>query len=136
MTTKSIATILSEARKYRLSLTIAHQFLGQLEEDIRKAVFGNVGTIISFRIGSDDGEFMEKQFSPVFTSKDLLNIDNRNAYVKLLIHGQTARAFNIKMYSPVATDVNRIEKIKEISRLRYGRPRTEVEAEIRSRYHA
>ena len=136
VTTKSIATILSEARKYRLSLTIAHQFLGQLEEDIRKAVFGNVGTIISFRIGSDDGEFMEKQFSPVFTSKDLLNIDNRNAYVKLLIHGQTARAFNIKMYPPDTTDASRIEKIKEISRLRYGRPRTEVEAEIRNRVHA
>ena len=135
VTTKSIATILSEARKYRLSLTIAHQFLGQLQDEIKVAVFGNVGTMITFRIGSDDAEFMERQFSPVFTAKDLLNIDNRNAYVKLLIHGQTARAFNMKIYPPAVSDVRRIEKIKEISRLRYGRPRTEVEAEIRSRYH-
>jgi hypothetical protein len=135
VTTKSIATILSEARKYRLNLVIAHQFLGQLEEDIRKAVFGNVGTMIAFRIGSDDGEFMEKQFSPVFAARDLLNIDNRNAYVKLLIHGQTARAFNMKVYPPANVDIGRIDKIKEISRLRYGRPRTEVEEEIRSRYH-
>lgn len=136
VTTKSIATILSEARKYRLNLIIAHQFLGQLEEDIRKAVFGNVGTMVAFRIGTEDGEFMERQFSPVFSARDLMNIDNRNAYVRLLIHGQTSRPFNIKMFSPKAVDMGKVERIKELSRMRYGRPRTEVEAEIQSRYHA
>lgn len=135
VTTKSIATILSEARKYRLNLIIAHQFLGQLEEEIKKAVFGNVGSMVAFRIGSDDGEYMEKQFSPVFTAKDLLNIDNWNAYVKLLIHGQTARAFNLRMYAPPAGDPSRKENIIALSRLKYGRPRADVEAEVQSRYH-
>lgn len=134
VTTKSIATILSEARKYRLSLTIAHQFLGQLEEDIKKAVFGNVGSIVSFRIGSDDGEFMEKQFSPVFSAKDLLNVDNYNAYVKLLIHGQTSRAFNIKTNRPLEGNPKQKETIIELSRLRYGKPRVEVEAAIKERF--
>lgn len=135
VTTKSIATILSEARKYRLNLIIAHQFLGQLEEEIKKAVFGNVGNIASFRIGSDDGEFMEKQFSPVFQAKDLLNIDNANAYVKLLIDGQTQRAFNMKTYPPTKGDPAMRDAAIELSRLKYGRPRAEVEAEIRTRYH-
>jgi hypothetical protein len=134
VTTKSIATILSEARKYRLNMIIAHQYLGQLQDEIKVSVFGNVGTMIAFRIGSDDGEFMEKQFSPVFTAKDLLNIDNRNAYVKLLIHGQTARAFNIKVYPPSRGDVRQRESVKELSRLTYGKPRADVEAEIKSRY--
>ncbi|MDO8600930.1 MAG: type IV secretion system DNA-binding domain-containing protein, partial [bacterium] len=100
VTTKSIATILSEARKYRLDLTLAHQFIGQLEEDIKKAIFGNVGSMVAFRIGSDDAEFMAKQFSPVFGEQDLLNIDNYNAYIKLLIHGQTATPFSIKTNPP------------------------------------
>ena len=135
VTTKSIATILSEARKYRLNLTIAHQYLGQLEEEIKKAVFGNVGSMVAFRIGSDDGEFMEKQYSPVFQAKDLLNIDNANAYVKLLVHGQTQRAFNMKTFPPSKGDPAIHDAAVELSRLKYGRPRAEVEAEIRTRYH-
>src|SRR3989344_713208 len=106
VTTKSIATILSEARKYKLDLIITHQFIGQLEEDIKKAVFGNVGSICAFRIGSDDGEYMEKQFAPTFTAPDLLNIDNRNAYLKLLVDGQTTKPFNIKTIAPEAGDKN------------------------------
>ncbi|MEK7649980.1 MAG: type IV secretion system DNA-binding domain-containing protein [Patescibacteria group bacterium] len=134
VTTKSISTILSEARKYRLSLIVAHQFLGQLEDDIKKAVFGNVGSMVSFRVGSEDGEFLEKQFSPVFTARDLINIDNRNAYVKMLIGGQTARAFNMQMKAPHKGDSLQKEKVIGISRITYGRPRIEVEAEIKQRY--
>ena len=134
VTTKSISTILSEARKYRLSLIVAHQFLGQLEDDIKKAVFGNAGSIVAFRVGSDDGEFLEKQFSPVFSARDLLNIDNYNAYVKMLIGGQTSRAFNIHTRAPHKGDPAQKEIVTGISRITYGRPRIEVEAEIKERY--
>lgn len=130
VTTPSIATILSEARKYRLDLVISHQFIGQLEENIKKAVFGNVGSMIAFRIGSDDAEFMEKQFQPVFSAHDLLNIDNFSCYVKLLINGKTSEPFSMKTYPPEATLRENVEKIKELSRLKYGRPREEVEEEI------
>lgn len=135
VTTKSIATILSEARKYRLNLIIAHQFLGQLDEDIKKAVFGNVGSIAAFRIGSDDAEFISTQFKPVFGPDDLLNIDNYNAYLKLLLNGQTSQPFNIQTYSPGSSDRTVAERIKEHSRLAYGRALSEVEAEIRARYN-
>ena len=134
VTTKSISTILSEARKYRLSLIVAHQFLGQLEDDIKKAVFGNVGTTVAFRVGSEDGEFLEKQFAPTFTARDLINIDNRNAYVKMLIGGQTSRAFNMQMRAPVKGAAASRDRVVGISRITYGRPRIEVEAEIKQRY--
>lgn len=130
VTTDSIATILSEARKYRLDLIITHQFIGQLKEEIKKAVFGNVGSMVSFRIGSDDGEFMAKQYKPIFSEHDLLNIDNFNCYVKLLIKGQTAPSFSMKTYPSGKGDKEVIEMIKEISRTKYGRPREEVEREI------
>ncbi len=134
VTTDSIATILSEARKYRLNLTIAHQFVGQLKDEIKKAVFGNVGSMASFRIGSDDAEFIAKQFKPVFSESDLLNIDNRNCYLKLLLNGQTAPPFSLKTYPPQKGDDAIAEVIKEISRTKYGRPRSEVEAEIVARH--
>lgn len=136
VTTKSIATILSEARKYRLDLTLAHQFIGQLEEDIKKAIFGNVGSMAAFRIGSDDAEFMAKQFSPVFGEQDLLNIDNYNAYMKLLIRGQTATPFSIKTYPPSAGDASVGERAKQYSRMHYGRPREEIEQEIIKRHES
>jgi hypothetical protein len=132
-TTDSIATILAEARKYRLNLSVAHQYIGQLSETIKKAVFGNVGSMASFRIGSDDGEFMEKQFAPVFKAHDLLNIDNYNCYVKLLIQGATSQPFSMKIYPPQKSDLELAETAKEISRLKYGRPREEVEREIEER---
>lgn len=134
VTTRSIATILSEARKYRLDLVMAHQFLGQLDEEIKKAVFGNVSSMVAFRIGSDDAEFMAQQFAPVFGPQDLLNIDNFNAYLKLLINGQTSQPFNIQTYPPQPSDRAVVERIKEYSRLTYGRPRSEVEVEINQRY--
>lgn len=134
VTTDSIATILSEARKYRLDLIITHQFIGQLAEEIKKAVFGNVGSMVSFRIGSDDAEFMAKQYKPIFGEQDLLNIDNRNCYVKLLINGATAPPFSMKTYPPAKGDREAAETVREISRLKYGRKREEVEEEIKMRY--
>lgn len=135
-TTESIGVILSEARKYRLDLIIAHQFIKQLKENIRDAVFGNVGSIVSFRVGPDDAEFMKNKFDPVFTPQDLINIDNLNAYVSLLINGQTSRPFNIKLETERVFGAGSIEvadKIKEMSRIKYGRPRDEVEREIQDR---
>jgi len=132
-TTESIATILSEARKYALNLTMAHQFVAQLTEKIRDAVFGNVGSIISFRVGAQDAEFLVKQFEPVFSENDLVNIDNFNAYVKILIAGQTSRPFNIKTLVPERGDRETADRIKEMSRSRYGRDRQEVEVEILKR---
>ncbi|MBI2639538.1 MAG: type IV secretory system conjugative DNA transfer family protein [Candidatus Sungbacteria bacterium] len=134
VTTPSIATILSEARKYKLDLIITHQFIGQLDEQIKKAVFGNVGSMVSFRIGADDTEFMAKQFEPVFDQNDLLNVDNYNAFVKILTRGQTSKPFNIRTYPPVQPNAEIAERIKEYSRAKYGRPREEVEREIFARY--
>lgn len=135
VTTKSIATILSEARKYKLNMIIAHQFIGQLEKEIKESVFGNVGSICSFRIGADDAEYMEKQFAPVFAAQDLLNIDNLNAYLKLLIDGQTSKPFNMFIPFPPKGDPAMMQFAKELSRQKYSRPREEVEEEIRSRHN-
>lgn len=136
-TTDSISTILSEARKYRLAMIVAHQFIKQLQEKIRDAVFGNVGSIVSFRISPDDAEFMKNKFEPVFSPQDLMNIDNLNAYVSLLVNGQTTRPFNIQLETERvfgAGSQELGEAVKEMSRLKYGRPREEVEAELRSKY--
>ncbi len=132
-TTDSISTILSEARKYRLNLVIAHQFIAQLTEKIRDAVFGNVGGIITFRVGAQDAEFLIKQFEPVFSQNDLVNIDNFNAYAKILINGQTSRPFNIRTIPAEKGSEELADKLKEISRLKYGRDRNEVEDEILKR---
>ncbi|MBU2633580.1 type IV secretion system DNA-binding domain-containing protein [Patescibacteria group bacterium] len=134
VTTKSIASILSEARKYRLSLLIAHQFIGQLEEGIKKAVFGNVGSTVAFRVGNEDAEFVSKQFEPVFSVEDLINIPNYNAYVKLLINGKTSRPFNIQTLPPGKSDPIVAEKVKELSSLKFGRPTGEIEREINKRF--
>ena len=131
--TDSIATILSEARKYRLNLVIAHQFIAQLEENIRDAVFGNVGSMLIYRVGADDAEFLEKQFLPTFSKSDLMNIDNFNAYAKLLIGGQVAKPFNIRMIKAPSGDVAVRDNLKELSRRVYGKERYVVEEEILKR---
>jgi hypothetical protein len=131
--TESIATILSEARKYRLSMTIAHQFIGQLTDEIKNAVFGNVGSIMAFRVGADDAEILVKQFAPVFDVNDLINIDNRNAYVKLLINGATSMPFNVQINPPGAGEEAMAKNIKQLSRLKYGREKNVVEQEILDR---
>jgi hypothetical protein len=129
-TTDSIAQILSEARKYRLALVIAHQFIAQLKEEISKAVFGNVGSICSFRVGAEDAEFLQKQFEPTFDSNDLMNVDNRNCFLKLLIASQVATPFNMKTYPPSKGSREIAEAIKELSKLKYGRNRDIVNEEI------
>lgn len=134
ITTKTIAMILSEARKYRLSLTMAHQFISQLEEEIKKAVFGNVGSMAVFRIGSEDAEIMAKQFEPIFSADDLMNTPNYNAYLKLLINGETSTPFNIETAVPEPSDKAVATKVKEMSSIKFGRPLSQIEAEISKRY--
>ena len=131
ITTDSIATILSEARKYRLNLTIAHQFIKQLKEPIRDSVFGNAGSLVVFRVGPDDAEYLKNFFDPICTPQDLVNIDNFNAYVKLLINDKTSKPFNIQTIKEEIGSPERFEKIKEYSRMTYGRPKALVEEEIR-----
>ena len=123
-TTDSISTILSEARKYRLNLVIAHQFIAQLQEKIRDSVFGNVGSMVVFRIGAEDAEKIIKNFEPVFTKNDLINIDNLNAYAKLLIRGETTKPFNIRIPFAPKGDPNLTDVLKKLSRTRYGLKRT------------
>ncbi|MDP2703993.1 MAG: type IV secretion system DNA-binding domain-containing protein [bacterium] len=129
-TTDSISTILSEARKYHLNLVVAHQFIAQLSDTIRNAVFGNVGSIVSFRVGVQDTEMLVKEFVPVFDEHDLSNIDNFNAYVRLLVGGQTTKPFNIRTIPSARGDAEFAARLLEISRTRYGRAREEVEEGI------
>jgi len=134
VTTDSIATILSEARKYNLALSIAHQFIAQLEDNIRDAVFGNVGTLCAFRVGADDAEYLEQQFDPPFAQKDLMNVDNYNAYLKLLVRGVPVRPFNIETVIPEGGDQQTAELLRQRSYEQFGRPRDEVEADIAEKY--
>lgn len=136
--TDSIATILSEARKYRLDLTIAHQYMGQLTDDkgrseIRDAVLGNVGTIMTGRIGPDDADILVKEFSPVFGAFDLLNPPPFSYYTKMLIDNEASKPFNMLAYPPEKGNVDLGKAIKQLSRLKYGRDRRIVEAEIMER---
>jgi len=136
--TDSIATILSEARKYKLNLVIAHQYMGQLMDDkgkapIRDAVLGNVGTIVSGRIGPDDAEILAKEFSPVFGSYDLLNPPQFSYYIKMLIDNEAAKPFNMLGYPPRRGNRELAGAIKQLARLKYGRDRRIVEAEIMER---
>ncbi|QQS60928.1 MAG: type IV secretion system DNA-binding domain-containing protein [Candidatus Moraniibacteriota bacterium] len=133
VTTDSISQILSEARKYRLSLTIAHQFIGQLSEGISKAVFGNVGSMAAFRVGPEDAEFLEKQFAPIFSASDLLNVDNYSCFVRLLLNNESTKPFNIKTYPSTQGNIDQVSLIKQYSRLRYGRDAKIIEEEIRNR---
>jgi hypothetical protein len=133
VTTDSIAQILSEARKYHLALIIAHQFIGQLSEDISKAVFGNVGSLAAYRVGPEDAEFLEKQFEPVFKAQDLINVDNYNYFAKLLINNVTTSPFNISAPFPTDGNPDIVEPVKELSRLKYGRDRDVVEQEVMAR---
>ncbi len=133
VTTNSISQILSEARKYRLSITIAHQFIGQLSDDISKAVFGNVGSMVAFRVGAEDAEFLEKQFNPIFSSHDLINVDNYKCFSKILINNKTVTPFSMNTYPPTEGDNDLVDKLKELSSLRYGRDKNLVEMEVATR---
>ena len=139
-TTDSVLGILSEARKYQLALTIAHQYIGQLvvkgDAKIRDAVFGNVGTICTYRVGVEDAEFLQKKFEPVFNAYDISNIESGNAYISLLADNSSLRPFSLNTYLDF-TKIQRSQEIgnaiKELSRLKYGRDREIVEEEIRER---
>ncbi|HRY82320.1 MAG TPA: type IV secretion system DNA-binding domain-containing protein [Candidatus Moranbacteria bacterium] len=133
VTTNSIAQILSEARKYHLCLVLAHQFIGQLKEEISKAVFGNVGSMVIFRVGPEDAEFLEKQLAPTFSKKDLVNVDNYNAFARILVNNILTKPFNIKTYPPTRGDQEVANALKELSRLKYGRDKNIVNREIMER---
>ena len=135
--TDSIATILSEARKYRLCLTIAHQYIGQLVKDndskIKDAVFGNVGTMLVSRIGPEDVETLEKVYAPDFNGNDLINSDKVTWYTKMIIDNAQARPFTLNFAMVPRGDAELADAVKELSRLKYGRDRTLVEEEILER---
>lgn len=129
--TESFATILSEARKYRLSLILAHQYITQMVEPVRDAVFGNVGTMMIFRVGAADAEFLEKEFMPEFTANDLVGLGFAQIYLKLMIEGVASRPFSATTLSPLPKpDASYREKIIKVSRERYSHSRKEVEEKI------
>lgn len=129
--TSSFANILSEARKYHLSLIIAHQYVAQMDEDVRDAVFGNVGTIVSFRVGAEDAELLEKELTPEFMAGDIVNLGKRQIYLKLMIDGLASRAFSaMTMDTPPRLPVSNREKIIQFSRSRYSATAEAVEKQI------
>jgi hypothetical protein len=134
ISTDSISSILSEARKYKLGLAVAHQFIAQLDPAIKDAVFGNVGSMAMFRVGNEDAQALEPQLSPVFTAHDLMNIPNYNAYMRVLANGVPTQPFSVAALPPIVGNPVRAAAIIEQSLSRYGRPRAEVEEEIRLRY--
>jgi type IV secretory pathway TraG/TraD family ATPase VirD4 len=135
VTTPTIASILSEARKYRLSLTVAHQYIAQLTEEIKGAVFGNVGSMAVFRISADDAKYLESKFSPIFTASDIMKIDNRHAYVSMLANGTPKKPFDIDVNPPPQGDLLRINQLKELSYITYGRPSDEVNEEVMRKFN-
>lgn len=141
--TDSIESILSEARKYRLGLTIAHQYIGQIdtsnkkgsETNLKDAVFGNVGTMMAYKIGAQDSEYMAKEMAPVFTDQDLINIDAFKSVIKLAIDGKPSRPFSMNVFKPWLEkgDDEVATAVKQISRLTHGRSKKFVEKEIFTR---
>ena len=127
----SFASILSEARKYRLCLNLTHQYTAQLPEEMRDAVFGNVGTIISFALGAPDAKVLAPEFAPVFEENDLITLDKYNIYVKLMIEGMTSQPFSGVTLPPPDDPTGNARQVAELSREKYGRPAAEVEAKIR-----
>ena len=136
--TPDFAQILSEARKFRLNLCVANQFIGQMEEEVKNAVFGNVGTIISFRVGVTDANYLQHWYTPTFSENDLINVDVYNAYINTIIDNKPAPPFSVDMRK----DLSQLKKMEnkevakaivQLSRLKYGRPRELVETEISQR---
>lgn len=132
---KSFADILSEARKYKLALTIAHQYIEQMEEEVRDAVFGNVGTMITFRVGAFDAEVLEKEFAPVFTAEDLVNLGFIQIYLKLMIDGISSQPFSATTMGPIKKpEISFREDVINSSHTQFARPRKEVE-EVIAKFH-
>lgn len=128
--TAAFDNILSEARKYRLNLTVAHQFMQQLPQEVRSTIFGNVGSIISFRVGGEDAAILEKEFTPTFGPQDFMNLDMRNFFVKMTIDGQTAPPFSGRTLDFPKPDEDLASDIVRTSRERWAKPRQEVEQAI------
>ena len=135
--TESFANILSEARKYRLNLILAHQYIEQLSEEVGAAVFGNVGTIVCFRVGATDAEFLEKELLPEFNANDLVNLPKYHIYIKLMIDGVASKAFSAETLSPFDAPLESFKDIIfENSRRKYGTPRAVVEHKIAEEWKA
>ncbi|MBA3723872.1 MAG: type IV secretion system DNA-binding domain-containing protein [Candidatus Levybacteria bacterium] len=136
--TPDFAQILSEARKYRLNLIVANQFIGQMEEEIKNAIFGNVGTIASFRVGVTDANYLQHEFQPIFGEQDLINVDKYNCYMRTIVNGEPVRPFSLDTTKDVAVEKalenERVaELVRELSRLKYGRAVDVIETEIATR---
>ncbi len=127
---ESFANILSEARKYRLNLIVAHQYIKQLDEKVAWAVFGNVGTIITFRVGAEDAAFMENEFTPTFTPEDLANLAKAQVYLKLMVDGAATAPFSANTLPPIAKHMGTMDKIAAVSRERYASPRNLIEEKV------
>ncbi|MCR4278680.1 MAG: type IV secretion system DNA-binding domain-containing protein [bacterium] len=127
---ESFAAILSEARKYRLSLTVAHQYIGQLEEEVAQAIFGNVGTLISMRVGAEDAQFMENEFTPTFTPEDLVNLPKYNMYIKLMVDGVATQPFSAMTLPPIAKSTGSEQKVINVSRERFATARSTIEEKV------
>ncbi len=134
ISTPSIAGILSEARKYGLSLNIAHQFIAQIDQDIKDAVFGNVGSMVVYRISADDAQYLESHFAPTFVATDLMKIENFNAYVKLLVNSKPVTPFNIRVFPPSKGVLQIVEQMQQLSFLKFGRDRAQVDGVILKKY--
>lgn len=131
--TLSFADILSESRKYGLNLILTHQYIEQLDEKIRSAILGNVGTIISFRIGTADAKYLAREFYPVFNETDLINLPNHHIYLKLMINGITSKPFSAITLPPPEIKTSYKREVIEASKMKFGRPREGVEREIMKR---
>lgn len=136
ITTNSISSILSEARKYKLGLTVAHQFIAQLDDKIRDAVFGNVGSMALFRVGFEDAQTLEKQVTPTFNANDLMNIENRNAYMRVIANGTPSVPFSMRTNDLPHADLEYARELIEYSLMNHATPRDEVERAIKARYQS
>ncbi len=136
--TPDFAQILSEARKYRLDLIVANQFIGQMEEEVKNAIFGNVGTLVSFRVGVTDANYLQHEFQPVFTESDLINVDRFNAYIKTTVNGEPVPPFSMDLTRNMDEE-KRLENprvaelIRELSRLKFGVDMASVDTSIAQR---
>lgn len=127
---ESFATILSEARKYKLNLTVAHQYMAQLEEPVQEAVLGNVGTIIAMRIGPQDAAIFETEFAPTFLPEDLVNLSKRQMYLRLMVDGVATQPFSANTLPPIGRRMHSSENVIKVSRERYGEPRHIIEQKV------
>ncbi len=131
--TDSFATILSEARKYKLNLTMANQYIAQMPDEVRDAVFGNVGTILSFQVGFDDAEYISGQYGEEVLPNDLVSLSKFTAYTRLLIDGMPSKTFSLDTLPPpeLTFEEGRRDKVIKLARERYSTPREVVEDKIR-----